>query len=88
MAAFVTNCLVKMTGGCFSDSLLLWLCYQHFWSSSEDRSDQKDYHKRSSCVIVCWIATSYQSITLKKGWLLGHLQRTYEPAEIAQKKDQ
>ena len=33
-------------------------------------ADQKEYHKCSSCVIVCWIAKIYQSVTLKKGWLL------------------
>ena len=36
-------------------------------------ADQKDYHKCSSSVIICWIAKIYQSITVKKGWLLGHL---------------
>ena len=34
---------------------------------------RRDYHKCSSCVIVCWIAKIYQSITDKKDWLLRHL---------------
>ena len=33
-------------------------------------TDQKDYHECSSCVIVCWIAKIYQSITVEKDWLL------------------
>ena len=33
-------------------------------------TDQKDYHKCSSFGISCWITKIYQSITVKKGWLL------------------
>ena len=33
-------------------------------------ADQKDYHKYSLRVIVCWIAKMYQEMTVKKGWLL------------------
>ena len=33
-------------------------------------TDQKVYHKCSSCVTVCWIAKIYQSITVEKQWLL------------------
>ena len=39
-------------------------------------ADQKNCHKCSSCVIVSWITKTYQSITVKKSWLLGHLQRS------------
>ena len=39
-------------------------------------TDQNDYHKCSSSVAVCWIAKIYQSITVKKGWLLGHLRHS------------
>ena len=54
-------------------------------------TDQKDYQKCSSCVIVWWIAKTYQSITVKKGWLLGHLRRSIvvkKVAEVVQKKEQ
>ena len=37
-------------------------------------TDRKDYRKCSSCVIVCWLAKIYQSITAKKGWFLPDLQ--------------
>ena len=54
-------------------------CYDYSSNGSEAvqkiATDQKHYHKCSSCVIVCWIATIYQSITVKKDWLLEHLQR-------------
>ena len=33
-------------------------------------ADQKDYHKCSLYVIICWIAKIYESIIVKKGWLL------------------
>ena len=54
-------------------------------------ADQKDYHKCSSWVIVCWIAKIYQSIAVKKGWLLTYYDTSgiaKKPAELAQKKDQ
>ena len=36
---------------------------------------QKEYHKCSSCVTIYWIARiNYQSVTVKKVWLLGHLR--------------
>ena len=37
---------------------------------------QKDYHKCSSCDIVCWIVKTHQLTTVKKDWLLGLLQRS------------
>ena len=37
---------------------------------------KKNYRKCSSCVIVCWIVKIYQSITVRKGQLLGHLCRS------------
>ena len=39
-------------------------------------TNQKSYHKCSLYVIVCWTAKIYESIAVKKGWLLGHLQRS------------
>ena len=49
-------------------------CYDYGTNASEAvqkvATDQKDYKKCSSCVIVCWISKIYQSITVKKVWLL------------------
>ena len=51
-------------------------CYGNGANASEAvqkiPADQKDYHKCSSCVIVCSIVKIYQSITVKKsfGYLL------------------
>ena len=49
-------------------------CYDYGASGSEAvqiiATYQKDYHKCSSCVIVCWIAKISHSMSVKKGWLL------------------
>ena len=68
--------LWKWLWGCFSHFLLLWLLFNASEAVQKIATDQKDYHKCSSCVIVCWIAKIYQWITVKKGWLLGHLRRS------------
>ena len=60
----------KWLWGCFSHFSLLWLWCQLSKAVQKITTDQKDYHKCSSCVIVCWIAIIYRSITVKKGWLL------------------
>ena len=58
----------------FKAILANFCCYHYGTNASEAvqkiATDQKDYHKCSSCAIVCWIAKIYQSITVKKGWLL------------------
>ena len=58
----------------FEAVLATFCCYNYCASASEAvqkiNTDQNDYHKCLSCVTVCWIAKIYQSITLKKGWLL------------------
>ena len=56
----------------------------------EIAADQQDYHKCSSCVIVCWIAPKIcRSITVKKGWLLVHLVKSSKKAaEVALKREQ
>ena len=52
-------------------------CYDHGTNAYEAvqkiATDHKDYHKCSSCFVVCRIPKVCQSITVKKGWLLGHL---------------
>ena len=68
----VRSCSVKMTWGCFSHFMLLWLLCQDSEAVQKTVTDQKDYNKCSSCVIVGWIAKIYVSITVKKCWL-----RTY-----------
>ena len=58
--------------------LATFYCYNYGAKTSEAvqkrATDQQDYNKCSLCVMVCWIAKIYQSITVKKGQLLGHLQ--------------
>ena len=64
----------------FEVVLATFSCYDYGANASEAvqkiATGQKDYHKCSSCVIVYWIAKIYQSITVKKGCLLGHIQRS------------
>ena len=58
----------------FEAVLAIFGCYDYGANASEAvrkiATDQKDYHKCPSCAIVCRIAKIYQSITVKKGWLL------------------
>ena len=58
----------------FEAVLATFCCYVYGANASETvkkiDTNQKDYHKCSSYVIVYWIAKIYQSITVKKGWLL------------------
>ena len=57
----------------FEFVLAFFCCYEYgakaFEAVQKIATDQKDYHKCSSCVIVCWRAKIYQSITVEKGWL-------------------
>ena len=53
------------------EAVLATSCCQAYGANASDTvqkiaSDHKDDHKCSSCVIVCWKAEKYQSITLKK----------------------
>ena len=70
----VVFCEELLSENDFEAVLATFSCYDHGASTSEAvqkiATDQKDYHKCSSCVIVCWIAKIYQSITVKKGWLI------------------
>ena len=64
----------------FEAVLTAFFCYDYGANTSEvvqtvAATDQIDYHKCSSYVIVCWIAKIYQTIIGKKGWLLGYLRR-------------
>ena len=58
----------------FEAVLAALCCYEYGANISEGvqkvATDRKYYQKCSLCVIVCWIAKIYQSITVKKGWLL------------------
>ena len=64
--------------GCLFQGIFANFCYDYGANASEAvqkiATDQRNYHKCSSCVITCWIAKIYQSITVKKDWLLGHLR--------------
>ena len=48
----------------FEAALATFCCYDYGPNASEVvqkiATNQKDYHKCSSCVIVCWIAKIYQ----------------------------
>ena len=70
-------CKEFLSENAFEAVLATFCCYDYGANASEVVQkiavDQKDYHKCSSCVIVCWIAKIYQSKTVKKDWLLGHL---------------
>ena len=64
----------------FEAVLATFYCYDHGAKASEAvhkiPAEEKDYHKCSSCFTVCQIAKIYQSITVKKGWLLVHLRHS------------
>ena len=50
------------------EAILTTLCCHDYGAKTSEAvqkitTDQKDYHKCSSCVIICWIAKIYQSIT-------------------------
>ena len=79
----------------FEAVLATFCCYDCGANTSEAvqkiDTDQKDDHKCSSCVIVCWIAKIYQSTTVKKGWLLTYedtFSLAKKAAEVAQEKEQ
>ena len=79
----------------FKVVLATFCCCDHGVNTSEAvqkiATDQKDYHKCSPCALVWWISKIYQSITVKKGWLLEHLRHgivAKKAAEVAQKKEQ
>ena len=52
-------------------------------------TDQEDYHKCSSCLLVCWIAKIYQSITVEKVWLLTYKDTSgvAKKAPVAHKRE-
>ena len=56
----------------FEAVLATFWCYGANASEAVQRiaTDQKDYQKCASYMTVCWIAKIYQSITVKKDWLL------------------
>ena len=54
--------------------LASFCCYDYGANASKAAekiaTNEKDHHKCSLCVIVCWIVKIYQSIKEKKGWLI------------------
>ena len=69
--------------------LATFCCYDHGAKASEEvqkiATDQKEYHKCSLCVIICWIAERYLSINDCEKWL----KYTADVAKkFAQKKEQ
>ena len=64
----------------FEAVLATFCCYDYGANASEAvrkiATYQKDYHKCSWCVIVCWVAKIYQSKTGEKGCLLRHVQHS------------
>ena len=73
MVTFVSNCSMKMTLRLFWSLSVAMTMVPTLLRQFRRSLDQKDYHKCSSCVIVCWIAKTYQSTTMKTGWLLTYL---------------
>ena len=79
MVAFVRNYSVKMTWGCFSHFLLLWLWCQRFWGSSEDRYRSK---RLSRMLLVCYSLLNSQNISINNSgkrlitYFLGYLRRS------------
>ena len=66
----------------FEAVLATFYCSDHGAKASEAvqkiATDQKEYHKCSSCVIICLIAKIYLSINKNNsedGWLQGYLRR-------------
>ena len=58
----------------FEAVLATFFCYDHGTKSSETvqkiAAGQKEYHKCSSCVIICWIAKIHLSISNSEKWLV------------------
>ena len=53
--------LWKWLWGCFSHFLLLWLLFQRFWGSSEDRYRSK---RLSQMLLVCYSLLNSQNISI------------------------
>ena len=89
---------ISATSYCYKDVanaseavLAIFYIYDYGANASEAvqkiASNQKHYHKDSLCVTDCWIAKMFQWITMKKGWLLGHLWRSYKSCRSYTEKD-
>ena len=78
----------------FETVLGTFCCYDHGAKASEAvqkiATDQKEHYKRSSCVIICWIAKIYLSINNSKKRLVPKTPPTQakKASEAAQKKEQ
>ena len=64
----------------FEAVLATFCCYDHGAKASEAvqkiATDQKEYRKCSSCVIICWIAKIYLSINNSEKWLVTRIPPT------------
>ena len=82
-----------LSGNDFEAVLATFCSYDHGTRTSEavqkTVTDQKEYGKWTSCVIVCWIAKIHLSINSEK-WLITRIPLTLpkKAAEFAQKKEQ
>ena len=67
--------------------LAFFCCYDHGAKASKAvqkiATDQKEYPKCSSCVIICWIVKIYLSINNSEKWLVAK-----KTVEVAEKKEQ
>ena len=74
----------------FETFLAAFCCYEYGGNSSEAVhkivTDLKVYRRCSSYVLVCWIAKIYQLVTMKKGYLQGHLRRSWKRCRSCTKK--
>ena len=93
MVAFVRNSLVKKD---FEADLATFCCYDYGINASKAvqkiTTDQKDYRKCSSCVIVYCIVKIYHSVTVTKNVSYYYQDNSgvakKKAAEVAQKKEQ
>ena len=62
----------------FEAVLANFCCYEYGANASGGSSENRYRIKRlSQMLLVCYsLLNSHQSITVKKGWLLGHLRRS------------
>ena len=77
----VTNCEELHNENNFEAALATFYCYdfRDFKASEAVQkiaTDQKEYHKCSSCIIIFWIAKIYLSINDSEKWLATRIALT------------
>ena len=79
----------------FEAVLATFFCYDYgakaFEAVQKIATDRKEYHKCSSCVIICWIVKIYLPINQQQWKMVGNKDNSdvaKKAAEIAQKKEQ